>query len=494
MLQLPWRMNGLLTARLQPVLFSAGGCSVAIGVGVAMSTDSRIAFVVVAAIVGMAALSLPASTWVLGAVVASLTFKGASSLGLLPGIATYLDLPLAWGALAIAWFSSHEKSRGTFNYLLWLGSLALAVMLAWAFHPAEVLRPAAYLALLAEPFAIIGALLLEPPRPSSRRLMMLILAGLVAIQVPIAAFQFMKFGSNNPDRIQGTLWGAGAGAHVMSAVIALGAIWLIVAKRRRFSLGAIAICAVLLAVPIVADAKQVLFVLPVAALVAVWRGRRMALWASACLAIGAVGVLFVVDPVSKQAVYNLQQARTGRNGKIETAKFVWRKLESDPVSVFFGAGPAESVSRAAFLTTDAFEHRDSSLRVLGLHPAPIALEAQKDATRVSGGNNTSFNSGVSSMLGVLGDLGVVGFLAYAAVLISVLRALSRVRTTESIAASAGWAMFGVLGLIYDWWEQPPFAVFLAVLTGLALCPNAPRTGHSRVDREGGERGHGFAGR
>ena len=34
--------------------------------------------------------------------------------------------------------------------------------------------------------------------------------------------------------------------------------------------------------------------------------------------------------------------------------------------------------------------------------------------------------------------------------------------------AAGFAMFAVLGVVFDWWEQPPFSVFLAVLAGLAL--------------------------
>ena len=29
-------------------------------------------------------------------------------------------------------------------------------------------------------------------------------------------------------------------------------------------------------------------------------------------------------------------------------------------------------------------------------------------------------------------------------------------------------MFALLGFVFDWWEQPPFSVFLAVLAGLAL--------------------------
>lgn len=36
------------------------------------------------------------------------------------------------------------------------------------------------------------------------------------------------------------------------------------------------------------------------------------------------------------------------------------------------------------------------------------------------------------------------------------------------AAAAGFALFLVLGLVFDWWEQPPFGVFIGVLAGLSL--------------------------
>ena len=69
---------------------------------------------------------------------------------------------------------------------------------------------------------------------------------------------------------------------------------------------------------------------------------------------------------------------------------------------------------------------------------------------------------------MFGDLGVAGLVAYAGLLGSMLLALRRTTSPEGLAASGGFAMFAVLGLIFDWWEQPPFSVVLAVLAGLAL--------------------------
>jgi hypothetical protein len=79
---------------------------------------------------------------------------------------------------------------------------------------------------------------------------------------------------------------------------------------------------------------------------------------------------------------------------------------------------------------------------------------------------------------VLGDLGLFGVVAYLGLFLSVYLALRRTPGPAAVAAAGGWAMFGVLGLVFDWWEQPPFSVFLAVLTGLALTTSPRRRRHA----------------
>ena len=90
-------------------------------------------------------------------------------------------------------------------------------------------------------------------------------------------------------------------------------------------------------------------------------------------------------------------------------------LKTDPPALVLGLGPAETVSRAAFMTTPLLLHEDSPLHVLGLSPAKLAAKAQTDAFDASGGG-TSFNTGISSALGVLGDLGIAGMLIYASMI------------------------------------------------------------------------------
>lgn len=458
----------MITHRAATGFFLLAACSLFAVVGVETAANPQIGFALVVCMIGAFALSAPAGAWVLAAVVAALTFKGLVTLGLLPGIAAYMDIPIAWGALLAGLLARNGAvGQRVAVHLRWLGLLALAVVLAWAFHPAEVLRPVLYLALLGEPFAIVCALMLDPPTAKLRQALVRTLIVLVGAQVLLSVWQVRKFGLDNPDKVQGTLWGAGAGAHVMSAAVVLGCIWLLAARRGRLNAWVLAGVAALVAVPIVADAKQVLFALPAGAIVAGWRTGRLGLTINVALVLSALILLIVFDPVSKDAIYRLQETRQGHNGKQETAKIVWQHVDSSAPSLVFGDGPAETVSRAAFLTTPLQLQSDSPLRVLGLKPAAVAVEAQANATQVSGGR-TSFNSGVSSMLGVFGDLGLFGAVVYGGLVLSVVRALWRRRGALAITATAGWAMFIVLGLVYDWWEQPPFTVFLGVLTGLAL--------------------------
>jgi hypothetical protein len=457
---------------LRPVVpwFGAGLASVALAAGVVV--NPQVTFVLAIAVVGIATVTAPAAGWVLFALIGALTFKGLVSVGALPSVMTFIDLPLAWGALVVALLKRRERSPFLRRHLQWLALLALAVALAWAFNLSEVLRPLLYLALLGEPFALVGALIADPPSPRMRLALERTLLALVLIQIPLAAFQFANIGSR--DHIQGTLYKAGAGAHVISAVIVVGAIWILSGGIGRHVLGVwrLPVVAGLFFIPFLADAKQVIVALPAIVLASSWRVGRVQFLVRGALVAGALIALFTLAPAGKTAQRFIEDSQQGKGGKQAAALFVWRKLEGDPASLAFGKGPAETLSRAAFMTTDQVQRSDSPLGVLGLKPAAIAVEAHGTAREISHGG-TSFNSGVSSTLGVLGDLGIFGVLAYSGLILSLFLRLRTETSPEGIAAAAGFALFLVLGLVYDWWEQPPFSVFLGVLAGLSLSAARP---------------------
>src|SRR5689334_15281435 len=238
---------------------AAIGC---IALGASIGLNLQVSFLLVIGFLGVAALAAPAGAWVLCALIAAVTFRGLVELHALPAVATFLDLPLAWGALAVGLLKRRATSPLLSRLLLWLGLLGLGVALAWAFHPSEALRPIVYLALLGEPFAIVAALLADPPSPRLRRALELTLLAVLLVQIPIAILQLATLGPR--DAIQGTLYGAGAGAHVISAVAVVGAIWILSGGIGREILGPARLPAAvaLLVIPFVADAKQVILAMP----------------------------------------------------------------------------------------------------------------------------------------------------------------------------------------------------------------------------------------
>ena len=443
-----------------PILMGAATVAAALlGAGIAISRDAG--FLLGFVLLAVATVAVPAGAYVLVALVSALTFKGLVSLGLLPPVAVFLDIPVVWAALAMALMRRRGWSPEAARVIRWLGVLGLAVLAAWAFHPTEVVRPFLVMALLGEPFALVAALLVDPPSRRLRGALLGTALALVLVQIPLSYWQ--AYGAGVGDAVQGTLLGAGAGAHTMAGVVAVGVIWLLAALPQGAS-WRLPLVMLLLPIPLLADAKQGLFALP--AIVVAGRGRQG--WGMFLLRLGVVGgsltALILLFPLGRAALFFIDRTFTEGGGKVRATEMVVQEITEDPPSFFFGKGPAQTVSRSAFMTTDLFLAADSPLRGFGLEPARIPQEVSAGLP-VAG---TSFEGGLSSALGVVGDLGVIGGAAYAGLFLTVIRMTHRVRTPEGFAATAGLAVFGVLGLVYDWWEQPPFGVFLAVMAGLAL--------------------------
>lgn len=442
-------------------------------VGAAAAWDLGVGLVLWIAALGLFAVASPAGAWAAGALVSAVLLRGLITLGVLPSLMTFVDIPLAWGALVVALLRSGPTAGLGRRLLLLLSMLAAVVGISWAFHPSEALRPVLYLLLLGEPFALTAALVVDPPSPKLARALKRLLIGVIAIQVPIGYYQYAAFGvgggEGNLDHVQGTLYGAGAGHLSMAAIVTVGAVWLLSGRRVRL-LGRALLAVPLMALVFFADAKQVLFALPAILLALRLRGR----WGQALLQVAAVVIaLFVLVnfyPAGRSALGFLGTASETRGGKIAVVDLLFERMD-DPVTIAFGMGPAKTVSKASFMTTDLFLRQNSPLRALGLAPSPFALEANEKVESTRTGVS-SFNSAVSSALGVLGDLGIAGLLAYAALLVVLVSALRKVGSPAAHAAAAGWAMFAVLGVVFSWWEEPPLAIVLAVLSGLALTEGA----------------------
>lgn len=463
----------MLTPRVA-LPFVVAGVAVTTGYLVVANPQAALGFALVAA--AASALGAPAARWVAAAVVATLSFRALSEFGLLPSTATFVDMFLAWGALAAALLRNRRLPPAAIWPLRLLTGLTLCAIASAVMNGNELLRPFVYVLLLGTPFAVVTALVIDRPSPRDRRLLGGVLLAALLVQIPVAFAQSAQKGWG--DGVQGTLVGAGAGAHVISAIAVVGAVWILLASSRPL-LARLAIALPLLVIPVLADAKQVLLAAPVMLIAGSWGGRR-----GAVLRLSAAGITFVallnVIPAGDTATNFIERARDRQGGKEAAAATVLGALKADPPALVLGFGPAETVSRAAYMTTPLLLRGDSPLHVLGLSPARLAAEAQTDAFKASGGG-TSFNTGVSSALGVVGDLGVIGAVLYASMIVYLFVALRRSQQWEAVPAACALALFVLLGLFFDWWEQPPFGIVVGLLVGLAL---ARPFGHRSSPPEG----------
>lgn len=455
-------------------LFDLWAMILSLLVGAMLALDPALGLVAFVGLMGLFALTAPSGLWVFGALVSAVLLRGLISLGFLPDLMTFVDIPLAWGALLVALIRGGLTQPLGRKLTILLAWLAVAMVIAWVFHPAEVLRPLLYMLLLGEPFAIIAALLLDPPSARMRKGLMRLVIFVIAIQIPIGYMQYMAFGTGGGigdlDNVQGTLFGAGAGHLSMAAIVILGVIWLLSGRRAQL-LGRALLALPMIVLVFLADAKQVLFALPAIFVAVRLRGRWGAFLLQISTVVTVLIVLVSVYPAGRAALLFIGTVSENRGGKIAVVDLLIEETRKDPTIAVVGLGPAQTVSRASFMTTELYLREDSPIRALGLAPSRFAIEANDrvEATRTG---PSSFNSAVSSALGVIGDLGLAGATVYFTMLVLLIRNLRKVDTPMAYAATAGWGMFALLGVVFAWWEEPPFAVTLAVVTGLALLPRS----------------------
>src|SRR5947207_15256110 len=103
-----------------PWFGAAIGC---IALGASIGLSLQISFLLVLTFLGVAALAAPAGAWVLCALVAALTFRGLVQVHAVPSVATFIDLPLAWGALAVGLLKRRESFPLLIRHLHWLALL-----------------------------------------------------------------------------------------------------------------------------------------------------------------------------------------------------------------------------------------------------------------------------------------------------------------------------------------------------------------------------------
>jgi Mrp family chromosome partitioning ATPase len=420
----------------------------------------------------LAVLQVRAWAWAATALgLTTLTFL-FNRAGLVPDIVTFAHFPVVYLGLAAVLFRSRGQWPPVARRLaLALALLLLAACMSAVLNQTEALRPLVTIGIWAEPFVLLLLLLLEPPSERERIVLLVLFGVFVILQLPFGVAQALTLGVG--DTVKGTL----NGAHDMAAFTVLGSLILLSwASDRSVSIGLTCLLAALPffgLLPVLADAKQVIFALPAAAMVLFLTTRRLS-WRLVIAAVltGTLTVLLIFIPAGNLAVESITDAVGGNSGKAVGFDIAVGAMGGEWVYPVFGLGPANGLSRTAFLTADNHALRSSApLRRFHFRPAPIFEQARAQAAVLAGATSkdTSFNLPISSMLGIFTDLGIVGLLAFGWLLAVIMVPLTAMRRHWlARAALAGWTMSIPLAFTFDWWEQPPYMIQLALLAGLAI--------------------------
>jgi hypothetical protein len=462
--------------RLQPTRLWWYLPIVLIGLGVAQRG------IIVAVLAALAALSLLAVlrfrtwVWATGALVITILAEELVRRGVLPDIATFADFGFVYLGLVAALLRRDLRWTPAARRLAFaLATFLIIACMSAILHRTEVLRPLVAFSIWAESFVLLLLFLLDPPTEVERRRLLVCFGVLIAIQLPFVVVQAVTLGIG--DNAMGTT----SNAHTVAALTGLGSLALITwGYERSAGIGLVCLLATapyLAVVPLLAEAKQVMFALPVAILVLVATTRQLSRKVMVAAVLAAIFVyLLTSTPAGQLGERFLGRASSGNSGKLAGFKVAVAEMRIEWTSVAFGLGPANGLSRTALLTADTHALREGApLGRLNLKPAEIATQAEAEARITRGDHDTSFNSAISSATGLVTDFGVVGVMAFAWLLASMLIPLvERRRQVLARVALAGWAMSLPLAITFDWWEQPPFMVPLAVLTGLAITPRPIR--------------------
>ena len=341
-----------------------------------------------------------------------------------------LDLLLVWLAFAIAlvvWFRTPDLPVKLIVVSLVL--LGITQLITASRVGIPLAGPALSFALYGVPFAVIATVVLARPGRDGARLLLWLLVGLAVLQFLISVGQ-IPFASH-PDEIFGMFKGIMIAPHLNGAIAGAVALWILGRSAGwRDTLWAVRL------------------VLPVL-------GTLLALWSPAIPGVIPDNYGYAIGEIERSVETS---PGDGRSRKLSGLEETTERVTESPGNLAFGLGQGQSVGYIALLSNKASD--DSVSRSLGLEPSQI--QAEEIGYWYGSG---SFSSEFSSMVGLFGDLGLVGLLAFgigiAGVVLLVLKTPGRDR-------NAVWALglyYLAMGLIYIWWEQPVFTLFIGLLMG-----------------------------
>jgi hypothetical protein len=391
----------------------------------------------------------------------------------LPSILNFVHFPLVFAAYLLSRTRPVAGSIRTTEHVLLVSGVLMVASLVGSTQ-ASFLRAALLWPILVEPILIILTIwhlcAAGQASHSFRRLGV----ALVLVQLPIALAQAAATGLG--DSVQGTLIGSGAGHHVLGAmglIAALVALASIVSGERRvLSLtGAVVVAGFILAV--LTDMKQGIAVFFIAAAFVLvvglnqrfrskgmGRARRMNRLAVGMLPGLAISTILIINlfVILAEEPWRFNAPLEAKAAAVET---ISAEMNQNPMAYLIGLGPGTTATRIAWLSGP--NAPESSLQGLGLEPTPIALELSTAWASNPRWEASSVSSPFSTWIGVYGDLGLLGLGALLVLWWLPWKAAGR--SPSGLGAKAVIVFTLLLGLVFNWMEEPTLMIIAAVFIG-----------------------------
>jgi hypothetical protein len=384
------------------------------------------------------------------------TFSRALEAGLgLPRAVNWLHFPMVGALFLVSLRRVRPPARPFYAALI---ALLAVFVVSGLVNRAGAVNVVAGYALLAEPFLLLAVLVNTRASRRSVEILGWSLLLLIVAQIPIALYQWFFLAAGNPDRVQGTFTGMGAGHHVLGALSLITALSLLRDFTLRPRWLEWPLAALLLALVVLSDSKQPLLALFLA-FVAL-RGSRVRSAAQAARLAGQTAMLLL-------AIYAAQRwfgsdryfhmagtVALGFANKFTVFPLLIERFET-PMQWLTGIGPGHGVSRMGGWL---LEHYWNVLEPLGATRTDVAEAAWRASQPYE--KLSSFFATLTSWAGIFGDLGLAGLFVYARLVWLTYRRLCLDDLSRLI-------LLGVvlLGLFFEWLEEYNF--MLIVLSLLA---------------------------
>ncbi|WP_460361806.1 hypothetical protein [Thermus antranikianii] len=442
--------------------------------GTSLVLQPMLAWFLIAGLIGTLPLLFPAYFVACLAVVVAIFSRLLVAWGIAPGFINFLHFPLAVASSFFAILAPHSRFNSlSVRLVIGVGALGILSALSWLASGGELLKPILSWLLFSEPFLILLAIIKTSRKNNIRTLARLAL-GLAFVQIPFAFWQAATLGLG--DAVQGTFVRNGAGAHIVGAIALMAVIVLVAhgifSRQKITSLGLKALAVLpLFAIPVLADAKQVIITFIIAAAFLLWAHRKFRL--RSLIAEAVIGSLFVgaahlYQPLQRAVDFDF--VLEGLGGKIAAFQIVLEHMKEFYPAFLIGLGPGQSVSRIALAAQEEYvKSLPSGWVDLSLSPVTNEILSITSANYLF--SSSSVWSGVSSWLGLFGDLGLLGIALYSWLLWVVWRGLKRSSSPWAYSGRAILVMGVLLGAVFNWLETPEFTLPWALYMSIGLLDN-----------------------